>query len=124
MTNEGLAIYIIAFASCILLVMIMAGDWKKPSDVCSKPPPVPKPEPRLYGPLYLRIQFCYHAGSRQRPDIYLRADDIRSVIADSHDSSLTIEKGMETLTFEDVEQYSFVKQSQMGDWLFEEDLDK
>lgn len=112
--------FLIMFAICMLLVIIMVNDWKKPSDVYSKmpppsPSPEPKPEPKACGPLFLHIQFYYHVGIPQRPDIYLRADDIKSVIEDCNHSILTIENGMETLKFEDVEQYSFVKMSQMGD---------
>ena len=112
----------------MLLVMMLANDWKKPSggpshvgatEPSKLPPP---PEPKAYGPLFLHIQFYYHVDVPQRPDIYLRADDIKSVIGDCRNSILTIENGMETLTFEDVEQYSFVKMSQMGDYLFEEEL--
>ena len=121
--EKDILFFLIMFAICMLLVIIMVLDWRKPGDVYSKlPAPEPKPEPMAYGPLFLRIRFYRHAGIPGRPDIYLRADDIKSVIGDCHDSILTIEKGMETLKFEDVEQYSFVKMSQMGDFLFEEEL--
>ena len=125
MTNQELLLFIVGLILCMLLVMMLTSDWKNQSDVHSKmPAPEPKPEPvpKAYGPLFLHIQFYYHVDVPQRPDIYLRADDIKSVIGDCRNSILTIENGMETLKFEDVEQYSFVKMSQMGDYLFEEEL--
>lgn len=125
MTNQELLLFIVGLILCMLLVMMLTNDWKNQSDVHSKmpaPEPKPEPEPQRYGPLFLHIQFFYHVNVPQRPDIYLRADKITSIIGDCHDSILTIVNDGEEQKFEDVEQYRFVKQSVIGDYLFEEEL--
>ena len=126
--EKDILYFLIMFAICMLQVIIIVNDWKKPSggpshigatEPSKLPPP---PEPKAYGSLFLHIQFFYHVNVPQRPDIYLRADKITSIIGDCHDSILTIVNDGEEQKFEDVEQYRFVKQSVIGDFLFEEEL--
>ena len=116
----GFVLFLLAFILSSINIWASGGPSHVGATEPSKLPP--PPEPKAYGPLFLHIQFYYHVGISRRPDIYLRADDIKSVIGDCRNSILTIENGMEELKFEDVEQYSFVKMSQMGDFLFEEEL--
>lgn len=124
MTEKELAIGLLMFFLIFFLVVILPIGWMKPSDVHSRLPAPPEPERKAYGPLFIHIRFYYHVGIPYRPDLYLRADKITSLIGDYRNRILTIEDDGKKLKFEDVAQYSFVKQSQMSDYLFEEDIKK
>lgn len=123
MTNEDLIIAI------LLLVFIIAQTWLLAHSTASShsgatspstlPPP---PAPKHSGPWYLHIVFL---DTIETPDLYLKADDMQSIVAEPKTNRLVTSFAGVEHSFKNVSRYEFVQLSQMGQWLYtEKDIDK
>lgn len=120
MTNEDINICIMLIFLSWLLVWILVRITAQPSHSgATEPstlPPQPKPQPS--GPWFLHVVFLDPA---ECPDLWYRADDLRSIVGEPKTHRLVIYDGTGEVVFRNVEQYNFEQLSQMGDWLMTEE---
>ena len=119
MTNEDIIIAI------LLLVVIIAQTWLLARSTASShsgatspstlPPP---PAPKHSGPWYLHIVFL---DTIKTPDLYLKADDMLSLVAEPKTNRLVVSFAGGEHSFKNVSRYEFVQLSQMGEWLLAEE---
>lgn len=116
--TQLLIIFIAFIILTAIVVCVSSSHSGAPSP--SRLPPPPKPEPR--GPWYLRIEFFPSADT---PTIWLKADEMLSIVGDPKKHQLVAMFPTGGQTYNNVERYSFVQMSQMGDWLItEEDIEQ
>lgn len=102
------------FAICMLLVIIMVNDWKKPSDVYSKLPP---PEPKPTEPTYFEV---YAMG---KPSWYYRADTVRKIQPDlKGDIVIVTDDGIEVVKA--AEGYRMISADKVSDLMWTDELKK
>ena len=124
MTQETriIIVFIILAAIAVCVVLWLLSPSASSHRGATEPSRLPPPPQRDNSPWYLRI--CYFP-SAQCPDIYLQAHDIDSIVGDPKTHKLIVMRGDKEAVFNNVERYSFVQMSQMGDWLItEEDLEQ
>ena len=123
MTNEDFLIVFLLLVFIGLLLWVLIPDTKTSHSGATEPsrlPLPPKPEPR--GTWYLCIEFLPSADT---PTIWIKADEMQWIVGDPKKHQLVAMFPTGGQTYNNVERYSFVQMSQMGDWLItEEELEQ
>lgn len=110
-------IILAAIAVCVVLWLLSpSASSHSGAPSPSRLPPPPQLVPR--GPWYLCIEFFPSADT---PTIWLKADEMQSIVGDPRKHQLVAFFPTGGQTYNNVERYSFVQMSQMGDWLITEE---
>lgn len=113
--EKDILFFLIMFAICMLLVIIMVHDWKKPSDVYSKLPAPPKP--KAQEPTFFEV-YAVH-----KPSWYYRADTIRKIQFDYNGGVvITTDDGIEHI--ENAEGFRMVTADQVNDLCWTERVEQ
>lgn len=119
MTDTEIVLAVLLLFSFLFIVYLSIEMNNKSHSGAPQPSPLPAPPKTKEGPWFLHVEFLESAN---RYDVYAKADNITGLCANPKTHELHVDIAYKHReVFKDVERYSFVPASQMGEWLFEEE---
>lgn len=101
----------VGFAMLLRTIENVKTSHRGATEPSKLPPPPPK---KHHGPWFLCVEFS----KKGKPDYYMKAEDILTIVGDEKTETLTVKIPNRELTFHVVYRYYFVQLSQMGEYLF------